>query len=161
MKRKKWLSKGKKTTEARSLVLENIVTDPNLWTRMRLKDSFTFIISPVNCSMYKPIIHPMSIAPAKWSEMPTVWCGKNKMGYRIRNPGLKLAFTCCVIFASFLTIRLVSSSVKWGQLHLLPKGILREEWNQEISLCLVDTKTSITICEENGTDFNSFCQSKL
>lgn len=59
------MSKGKKTTEARSLVLENIVTDPSLWTRMRLKDSFTFIISPVNCSMYKPIIHPMSIAPAK------------------------------------------------------------------------------------------------
>ena len=39
------MSKGKKTTEARSLVLENIVTDPNLWRRMRLKDRGKDVVS--------------------------------------------------------------------------------------------------------------------
>lgn len=38
MKRKKRLSKGKKSTEARSLVWENIVTDPNVRMRMGPKE---------------------------------------------------------------------------------------------------------------------------
>jgi len=42
---KKWLSKGKKTTEARSLVSENIVTHPSLWMRKRMKAMWEGIIS--------------------------------------------------------------------------------------------------------------------
>lgn len=131
---------------------ENIVTDPSLRMRMGLKKmweghSFTCIINLVHCSIYK-LIPSMSVAPTKCQEIPVVWSGESKLGYRIRRLGLKPSFTCYVIFSCSLIIPLVSSSVKWGQLHLLHKAILREEWYQKTFVYLVDTKISVNNLSE-------------
>lgn len=126
------------------------------------KDSFICIIGLVQWGMHTLIISSPSAAPTWWREIPAAWVGEGNMGCRTRHLDLNLPFACCVVFASSLTLHLVSSSGKWGRLLPSHKAISRGGAIRRFPWVLLTLKLQLTICWKNVRygGFNSFCLSR-